>query len=194
MASTDPQYVFDILVKNKKDALQLLAYALYCTAKNGMANKLHNDGKSQFEIDNQLKNYHQTIARDTELQLLFHESAKKLHAEYTQSVRAKAIGEFVEKIQTNQASKETTWQWAKTKLWDAVAGVAASIIVIALCVGFASLFAGKDKRDAILQAGAEEARDMVNGEIPVVDKYREIMAKKHSDSERRMDTETASMK
>lgn len=196
MASTDtePKYVFDKLVRNKNDALQLLSYALYCAAKNGMAHKWHKEGRTQLEIDANLKAYHQTIAQDSDVQLLFHESAKKLHAEYTQSVRAKAISEFVEKIQVNQVSKESTWQWAKTKLWDAVAGVAASVVVIVLCVGLASLFAGKEKRDAILEAGAEEAKDMVNGNLPVIDKYRDIMAKKHSSKEHQANVEQATLK
>ncbi|MCQ6312457.1 hypothetical protein, partial [Citrobacter portucalensis] len=171
--------VFDILVKNKSDTLQLLAYAMYCVAKNNRANQLHKEGKSQVEIEAELKRYHTYVASDTTMQRLLHNEAQNVHAVYTRKIEQKVVKEFIKKVQTDPINKTSKRQWVAGKLTDAVSSILASVLVIVLCVGFASLFAGKEKRDALFEAGTEEAKNMMKGEIPVVDKYNAIMDKKN---------------
>lgn len=179
MANQRQQYVFDILVKDKSDTLQLLAYAMYCVAKNGRANQLHKEGKSQAEIEIELKRYHTYVATDAIMQRFLHNEAQSVHAIYTRKIEQQVVKEFIKKVQTDPVNKTSKRQWVFGKLTDAVSSIFASIFVIVLCVGGASLFAGKEKRDALFEAGTEEAKNMMKGEIPVIDKYNDIMEKKN---------------
>lgn len=184
MATQNKQYVFDILVKDKTDTVQLLAYAIYCIAKNERANQLHAEGKSQHEIELELKQYHETIVGNEVLQKLFHAEANSVHAKYTNKIELKIVKTFIKKVQTSSESKSSKTSWVLGKLGDAVAGILASIIVIAISVGLVSLFAGKEKRDAIWDAGTEEASNLVHGEVPILDKYRENLKKNREEKKR----------
>ena len=177
MANPNKQYVFDILVKDKSDTLQLLAYAIYCIAKNERANKLHEEGKSQYDIEVELRQYHDTIVGNEVLQKLFHSEASNVHAQYTNKIELKIVRTFIKKVQESSENKPSKSKWFGTKVIDAVAGIAASVMVIVICVGFVSLFAGKEKRDALWDAGTEEASNLMHGEVPVLDKYKDNLRK-----------------
>ena len=181
MTNPKKQYVFDILVKDKSDVLQLLTYAMYCRSKNETANKLHAEGKSQLEIEEELKHYHEMIAKNERLRHLMHLEAEAAHTKYTTKIEQKTVKEFIKKIQTSPDNKTSKTKWVMGKVADAVAGIAATITVIVLFVGGTSLFVDKEKRDAMFAAGTQEAEGLMKGEIPVLDKYRAIMAKKEND-------------
>lgn len=51
MATQNKQYVFDILVKDKTDTVQLLAYAIYCIAKMNVQINCMRRGKASMKLN-----------------------------------------------------------------------------------------------------------------------------------------------
>ncbi|GAB2200886.1 hypothetical protein [Sessilibacter sp. MAH4] len=52
------KWVFESLVKDDKDAIGLIAYALYKHKKHNLANNLRADGASDVQIEQQVKTFH----------------------------------------------------------------------------------------------------------------------------------------
>ncbi|MDM2857121.1 hypothetical protein [Citrobacter sp. Cpo071] len=99
------------------------------------------------------------------MQGFLHNEAQSVHAIYTRKIAQKVEKEFIKKVKTDPVKKTSKRQWAFGNLTYAVSSIFASIFVIVLCVGGTSLFSGKEKRDTLFEAGTEEAKNMMKGEL-----------------------------
>lgn len=178
----NPKYVFGALVKDKNQPLELMAYAIYKADKNEIAESLANLGKSQTEIDAALQHYHDSVLNSPGILTNYGNRARQigddLIFELLDETRAKARKDFVERVMQTVKKDETIATKIGNFALDAVKGVASTLFVIVLFGGVYSLFLSKDERSKYFEAVGQSVTDAATGEIPVVDKYREISKSK----------------
>lgn len=107
---TKQQWVFEVLVKNDKDMLGLVAYALYKHRKHTLAKDMRSKGKSEPEIQKAVDDFHNHVLQSG-MTADFQEQAKKFvslsYNEIEKELERKKSNEIRKFIQSAQKqSKE----------------------------------------------------------------------------------------
>lgn len=181
MAIRQSKYAFSEIVKDKEDPLQLLAYAIYKADKSEIAEQLNNAQRSPQEIEDELQNFHDAVIHSQGLHQSYHARANKigeaLFATTEAAIKAQALQDFVERVLQIQKQEET-WQHKLGKFFsDAIKGVLSTVVVIIIFSGVYSIFLTKEERDKLFNAAGQTIINTINGDLPVVDAYRNELKK-----------------
>ncbi|MDK9364155.1 hypothetical protein [Lelliottia wanjuensis] len=150
------KWVFSELVKDSNDLSQLIAYAIYKADKDGVANGLRAQGKTEAEIQVKLDSYHDSVATTLRLQQSCRDRAEalmitvvkgiadKTNKQAEQQIKAindenkkalekagtKAVDEYHKKIKKDVLEKQSksAWWWSFTI--SGFSGVWATIVLI----------------------------------------------------------------
>jgi len=193
--ATQKKYVFTALVTDKDQPLDLMAYAIYKADKNEIAESLGLAGKSDEEIDAELQRFHDLVLNSPSLISNYSVRARALGeglvVEIKDRIKKEAKADFIERVEQLVKTEKSWYNHVGMWVMDAIKGVSSTIIVIILFGGIYSLFLTKEERSNLYSAATQSVVDAASGEIPVVDKFREINAQKEREAQERAAKEQA---
>lgn len=187
--TTQIKYVFNALVKDTNQPLELMAYSIYKSDKNEIAVHLGQQGTSKDNIDIALQQFHDSVLISPGLLQSYHARARALGeglvVEIKEGIKAEAKADFIERVEQLVKTEKSWYNHVGMWLMDAIKGVSSTLIVIILFGGVYSIFLTKEERSNLYSAATQSVVDAASGEIPVVDKYREIKAQKEREAKER---------
>lgn len=167
------QWVFESLVTDDKDAIGLIAYALYKNEKHTLATNLRRQGRPEETIQQEVNTFHdQTLqnnslgyyrdrattylsdliqrVQDDEIEKFNKEKAKieKQHQNELKNQRTKILKSMREYQTANKSALEKIGLW----LLSGIPGIVSSFIVTCLIIGASVLFISEDKRQDMLKS------------------------------------------
>lgn len=172
------KWVFESLVKDDKDAIGLIAYALYKNEKHTLASNLrHKEGKLEPEIQQEVKTFHdQTLQNNSlkhyrerattylseiiervqkdESEKYQKEKAKleKHHANDLKNQKAKILKSMREYQSVNKTFLEKSTAW----LLSGIPGIVSSFIITCILFGASMLLVSEDRRQQVFAELASE--------------------------------------
>jgi hypothetical protein len=167
------RWVFGSLVGNDKDAVGLIAYALYKNKKHTLATALRDEGKDENHIKQQVQTFHdQTLQHDSLgdyrekaknfLDNIFSELEENIKVKFENDKsrlvkqHKKELGnekrKFFQKLKDYQHSNRTWYEKLGAWLLSGLPGIVSSAIITCLIIGASVLFIPKDKRQDILRS------------------------------------------
>ncbi|MGC8342252.1 hypothetical protein [Pantoea ananatis] len=175
----NPKHVFNALVTDKNQPIQLLSYAIYKADKNEIAEALANANVSQVQIDAALQSYHDSVLNGLSIRDNYYQRAKNigedLIIELVEQTKEKARKDFIDRVMQMVKKEENFATKLGNFVVDAIRGVLSTLFVIILFGGIYSLTLAKDDRARFYQAVGKTVVDAAAGDIPVIDNYREMM-------------------
>lgn len=167
----DKKWVFESLVKDDKDSIGLIAYALYKNKKHTLATSLRNKGKDESHIQQQVQTFHDQTLQNNSLDD-YREKAKnfldkifneleedikaryekektqlgKEHANNLKKEKAKLIKNIREFQHANRSWYEKLGAW----LLSGIPGIVSSFLVTSLIIGASVLLVSESKRQEVL--------------------------------------------
>lgn len=188
-------YVFTALVKDKKNPLELMAYAIYKADKNEIAESLNAQQIPAQAIDEEIKKSHDLVLNSPTILLNYRVRARALGVELLkgmkEDIRKEAKQDFVDRFEQLVKTEKSWHHHLGAWITDAVKGVLSTIFVIVIFGGVYSLFLTKEERTNLYSAAGQSLIDVATGEIPVVDKYREEKAKREREAQEKAAKEQA---
>lgn len=180
------QYVFNNLVADINQPLELMAYSIYKADKNEIAVNLGRAGLPKTQIDLELKKFHDLVLNSPSILQNYHTRARALGeglvVEIKQGIRDEAKADFIERVQQLVKTEKSWYHHLGVWIMDAIKGVASTIMVIILFGGVYSLTLTKEERSNLYSAAGQSVVDAVSGELPVIDKYKELKAQKERET------------
>lgn len=165
------KWVFESLVTDDKDAIGLIAYALYKNEKHTLASNLRRQGQDEPTIQQEVNTFHdQTLqnnslsyyrdratnylsdliqrVQDDERENFLKEKAKleKQHQNDLKNQRTKILKSMREYQTANKSALEKLGLW----LLSGIPGIASSFLVTCLIIGASVLLISEDKRQEML--------------------------------------------
>ena len=165
------KWVFGSLVTDDKDAIGLIAYALYKNEKHTLASNLRRQGKDEPTIQQEVNTFHdQTLqnnslsyyrdratnylsdliqrVQDDERENFAKEKTKleKRHQNELKNQRTKILKSMREYQTANKSALEKLGLW----LLSGIPGIVSSFLVTCLIIGASVLFISEDKRQEML--------------------------------------------
>lgn len=186
---TNKKWVFDTLVEHDKDAIGLIAYALYKYKKHTLAKTLRAEGSTEEHIQEQVRTFHdQTLqnssledyrekatnylnelfkkVEDTERDKYSREKAQ-LEKQFKKDI-LKERREFIKNVQEYERMHKPWHSVVGSFLLSGIPGIVSSFLIFCLIVGAAIFFVPEAERTSILTklfaeyVGAEVPADSTN--------------------------------
>jgi hypothetical protein len=185
--------VFTALVNDKNQPLELMAYAIYKADKNEIAESLKAAQKTQPQIEAEIKAFHDLVLNSTSLLQNYHVRARALGQnlidELKAGVASDARQDFIDRMEQLVKTEKSWFHYVGGFVMDAIKGVLSTLFVIVLFGGVYSLTLSKDDRAALYKATGQSLVDAATGELPVVDNFRNEMAKKKKEQQEKSDSQ-----
>lgn len=173
--------VYDSIVKDRNDSLQILAYALYKMDKFEIAKNNLAKGKSNSEIEGVLKSFHDSVAGSPRLIESYHERALSKGDNLLDCVKRviknEANQDFIERVFQLQKQQQSPAYRVIRFFLEGLKNLTATILAMILFSGVYALTLNKSERQKLLPAVTQSVMGLINGEVPVIDSYRH-----HADS------------
>jgi len=164
------KWVFESLVTDDKDAIGLIAYALYKNEKHTLASNLRQQGKDEPTIQQEVKTFHDHTlqnnslghyrdrataylsdliqkVQDDEIERSQKEKAKldKQHQGELKNQRAKILKSMKEYQTANKSALEKLGHW----LLSGIPGIVSSFIITCFILGASMLLVSEDRRQEV---------------------------------------------
>lgn len=171
------QWVFEALVKDDKDAVGLIAYALYKRKKHALATNLRTQGKDELTIQSEVNTFHDQTLQNNSLDDYrekakiyldglfvkieshiaedFENTLKKLEKQHKAEIR-KTQDELLKKIKEYQISNKSLLDRAFHWLLSGIPGMVSSFVVTCLLLGASMLLVSETKRQEVLSEAVSE--------------------------------------
>lgn len=193
--SQNNKFVFTALVNDKDQPLELMAYAIYKADKNELAESYEAQGQNSAFIDAELKRFHDHVLNSTSVLANYHVRARALGNRLVEKIeggiRDEAKQDFIDRVEQLVKTEKSWYHHFGAWFMDAIKGVSSTIMVIVLFGGIYSLSLSKEERSNLYSAAGQSVVDAVSGELPVIDKYRELKAQKEREAKQKAEKEKA---
>lgn len=181
------KWVYEALVKTDGDGIGLIAYTIYKRKKQQLAASLRHGGKSEIEIAEALKVFHDQVIASNSLdtyrdlsQQFWDKIFEEIEVEYSRrlSEELEQIDKEFEnklseekklifrKIEEYQLESRTTWERFRSFIFSGVPSAVATFIVICLFLGVTLLTVPPDERYKLVEAFVKEYVEPVSLPLP----------------------------
>lgn len=180
-SNLNKRWVFESLVKDDKDTIGLIAYALYKHKKHTLAKSLRKEGRDEQYIQAQVDTFHDQTLQNGSLED-YREKAKSFLSQIFKEVEneieahlkerferekaqlqklhkkdlANTKRDLLEKIKNYPLANRPWWKKAGEWLLSGMPSVVSSFLITSLIIGASVLFVSKEKRQEILRSLSAE--------------------------------------
>lgn len=109
MAPASKKWVFNELVQDPDDPVQLIAYSMYKAVKNEHAVACQKRGMTETQVQTELERFHDSVAYSTMQLTDYTEKAKRAIEELVKSVDAQTSARFQQQLTTAEEEAKVNW-------------------------------------------------------------------------------------